>query len=753
MMSKNVSAMRRFSKALFVAMAGVALIASCSKEPEGAVGEKPEKPGKPEVPTEQPGQETLVHVTFNATAPNAPASRTTMTVEGNTYLAQWNRGDVIGAAYVGDCQAMEWISMNAYGYGATIYPFTAAESGPTASFSGTLKAGVSYNFFYPTRFPERYQDEAAPIGAPRPPQRASAPTRSAPIVNVDDLGFVDAFVFYPGKSDGWLDLGWFKEFEQNPNPDHAASPSPGRWEEFIIDRDNGINVDVPFVLTSIPELQFPQTGAFDGYADVMVSTAPVEVGNPEDGTTAVTIDTPEFKHLVSFLRLGVKDRDNNFVNSPITSLKLEVDDGVLTERNAFINLETRRIATAYLNPNANTITALFTPETCYTPDSNGNAASYLVVLPGTVYARPYLEDPDIPNRLTVSGETKDFTFSRTVSLQENDDINFYPGQVTTVVLSIRNQDIQRRSGIESLSLYDFDGSFIWESDVIPMEANGLPAFVKAVMDLSEAPAADLDPVDVRSLIVTSSDENVAVGHLRSNDILKNGSSASLALLITPKSTGTATITVSYGEFSQSFSVHVKAPQVIPFKCAALKSALTNEHFTVYHSSLGLDVPLDYNRDGEISRMEAEALTQIPYSSLIRGNSYITSFDELGIYFPNVTSIASSAFSGCNALTSITMPKGIRTIESNAFYYCTALTKIRFLGEDPPTADISSVLTGCNLSNLIIYVPNLAATAKYRTSWEAPYTVRIRAYPIQFGESEEPGSGIDPVDIISGGDYE
>ena len=152
-------------------------------------------------------------------------------------------------------------------------------------------------------------------------------------------------------------------------------------------------------------------------------------------------------------------------------------------------------------------------------------------------------------------------------------------------------------------------------------------------------------------------------------------------------------------------------------------------------------------------MEAEALTQIPYSSLIRGNSYITSFDELGIYFPNVTSIASSAFSGCNALTSITMPKGIRTIESNAFYYCTALTKIRFLGEDPPTADISSVLTGCNLSNLIIYVPNLAATAKYRTSWEAPYTVRIRAYPIQFGESEEPGSGIDPVDIISGGDYE
>ena len=62
----------------------------------------------------------------------------------------------------------------------------------------------------------------------------------------------------------------------------------------------------------------------------------------------------------------------------------------------------------------------------------------------------------------------------------------------------------------------------------------------------------------------------------------------------------------------------------------------------------------------------------------RGNTNITSFDELGEYFTGVTSIYGTssspygAFAGCTALTSITLPDSTASIGHSAFRGCSAL---------------------------------------------------------------------------------
>jgi hypothetical protein len=75
---------------------------------------------------------------------------------------------------------------------------------------------------------------------------------------------------------------------------------------------------------------------------------------------------------------------------------------------------------------------------------------------------------------------------------------------------------------------------------------------------------------------------------------------------------------------------------------------------------------DINGDGELSTEEAAVVTDI--GMIFRSNHDITSFEELE-YFTGLTSIGSSAFRFCNALTSITIPNNVTSIGSSAFAYC------------------------------------------------------------------------------------
>ena len=110
---------------------------------------------------------------------------------------------------------------------------------------------------------------------------------------------------------------------------------------------------------------------------------------------------------------------------------------------------------------------------------------------------------------------------------------------------------------------------------------------------------------------------------------------------------------------------------------------------------------DTDGDGELSYAEAAAVTSI--GAVFRGNTSITSFNELqyfkglttigdyafygctgfsSITFPtSVTTIGESAFQGCTSLTSITIPSNITSINEHSFYGCNALTDINIIVRD------------------------------------------------------------------------
>ena len=81
---------------------------------------------------------------------------------------------------------------------------------------------------------------------------------------------------------------------------------------------------------------------------------------------------------------------------------------------------------------------------------------------------------------------------------------------------------------------------------------------------------------------------------------------------------------------------------------------------------------DTNGDGELSEAEAAAVTSL--GTVFKGNSTITSFNELK-YFTNLTTIGNNAFNGCSGLTSIAIPTSLNRVKAEAFKNCTSLSKV------------------------------------------------------------------------------
>ena len=105
-------------------------------------------------------------------------------------------------------------------------------------------------------------------------------------------------------------------------------------------------------------------------------------------------------------------------------------------------------------------------------------------------------------------------------------------------------------------------------------------------------------------------------------------------------------------------------------------------------------------------MKCTALTQV---TLPEGLTNISNRSFEGctalaqINLPNsLTDMANRTFYGCTSLTEVTLPEGITYIGDKAFYNCSALTELTVWAITPPTLE-SDAFTGVG-SSLVVYVP-------------------------------------------------
>jgi hypothetical protein len=100
---------------------------------------------------------------------------------------------------------------------------------------------------------------------------------------------------------------------------------------------------------------------------------------------------------------------------------------------------------------------------------------------------------------------------------------------------------------------------------------------------------------------------------------------------------------------------------------------------------------DTNNDGDLSFAEAAAVTSL--GTVFKGNTTITSFDEL-VYFTGVTTIANYAFQNCTSLTSVVIPSFVTSIGDYAFAQCSGFTGTLAIPNTVTTIG-SSAFSGCS----------------------------------------------------------
>lgn len=620
-------AMKKTFKFLLFAIAGFVIIASCTAEQiEPAIEKTPEK-------------KQLVEVHFKAANPGNPATKTSMEATSEGYSLTWDAGDMIGATSL----VFEDVE-NQWGYTdrlATLYPFTTEDGGATASFSGKLQAGESYHFFYPAQFRYQRMWEGGEIAYSLPP-RTKILTRSYDGEEEEEETpeFTDSQVMLE-----------YSLLEQNAN---------GEWDCYEAPEGG-----IPVATTSVPDIQYPQAGSFDSYADIMVATNTIDVPSPEPGVTTVEISTsPTFERLVSFLRTSIKDATNGwFDGQHIKEIYLQTDNysDYLVAPTAYIDLLNNTLAIESSETH-NLVKAIYDENTWYTPAVDGSQSTYFAVLPGQISQYTSWGS----NYLTFGGETEDVRFKKVVELRE--PIILEQGKVTKLSFTITQDHASRRPAVNAIVVEGFG-----DDEAVSFDIGGQPktiGFTPTWDDDGKNMWLPQEIVNPELITITSSNPQIAVAEIvtyfdyddteqYSTDTKDGTPYLTYYLSLCPEAKGTATITIAYGNLSTTFDVDVDDPEFITFADPQVAQvAPTLEGW-------------DYNGDGHISLNEAKDVTSIPYNAF-SGNTDLVSFDDLATYFPNLQYIYENAFNGCTRLASITFPEGLNSIYSQAFNGCTSL---------------------------------------------------------------------------------
>lgn len=87
---------------------------------------------------------------------------------------------------------------------------------------------------------------------------------------------------------------------------------------------------------------------------------------------------------------------------------------------------------------------------------------------------------------------------------------------------------------------------------------------------------------------------------------------------------------------------------------------------------------NFSSDGiGVTMQDAAAVTSQQFGTTFRGNTQITSFDELQ-YFTGLTSLPQYAFNGCTSLQRVTIPSTLTSDDYGGFGSCSSLSEVTFL---------------------------------------------------------------------------
>ena len=114
---------------------------------------------------------------------------------------------------------------------------------------------------------------------------------------------------------------------------------------------------------------------------------------------------------------------------------------------------------------------------------------------------------------------------------------------------------------------------------------------------------------------------------------------------------------------------VATPEITNCHLVSISDVITFEDSTVKQLCVQ---NWDTNGDGELSEAEAAAVTDL--GEVFKGNTDITSFEELQ-YFSGLTIIGDHVFGGCSGLTSVTIPNSATSIGNESFAACSSLISV------------------------------------------------------------------------------